>query len=105
MTRQFGFMYLMFTTFPELYSEIYHFSLGIAGLAYLGFGNHLELLSKIIFNHLSLGMGLIVGILLGRFVANKIYSTLTEKNGGVSKPEYRVPSMVLGGILTPVGLL
>jgi len=31
-------MYLMFTTFPELFSEVYHFSSGITGLAYIGFG-------------------------------------------------------------------
>jgi len=28
----------MFTTFPTLFSDTYHFSIGVSGLAYIGLG-------------------------------------------------------------------
>lgn len=36
--RIYGFLYLMFTTFPTLFSEIYGWGPGVSGLAYLGPG-------------------------------------------------------------------
>ena len=36
---------------------------------------------------------------------DKIYVYLKKKNNGVGQPEYRVPSMILGSVLLPIGLL
>jgi hypothetical protein len=35
---QYGNLYLMFATFPDLFPNVYGFSAGITGLMYLGFG-------------------------------------------------------------------
>ncbi|EJD43692.1 MFS general substrate transporter [Auricularia subglabra TFB-10046 SS5] len=83
----YGYMYLMLTTFPSLFSKVYGWGPGIVGLAYLG-----------------LGVGFFLGAVFGAQWMNKIYLTLIERNGGKSKPEFRVPSMFLGSALTPIGL-
>lgn len=95
----------MFTTFPDLYSTTYGWSPGISGLAYLG-----------------TAFGFIVSTLIGvpmlsksyRTVSKKSYSIfgkkkwpiyqLTERNNGISKPEFRIPVMFLGSLFVPVGL-
>ena len=35
---QYGNLYLMFATFPDIFPSVYGFSSGITGLMYLGFG-------------------------------------------------------------------
>lgn len=34
----YGYLYLLFTTFPVVFGEYYHFSIGITGLVYLPLG-------------------------------------------------------------------
>ncbi|KAG1850195.1 major facilitator superfamily domain-containing protein [Suillus subalutaceus] len=84
----YGIYYLMFATFPTLFSEVYHFSIGIGGLAYIG-----------------LGVGFISAAIFGAKLSNKIYSHLSAKNGGVGKPEMRIPTLIFGSLFAPVGLL
>ncbi len=84
----YGFMYLMIVTFPEVWGHVYGFTAGISGLMFL-----------------PLGIGYLIGILFWTVVLDKVYFGLTEKNGGVSKPEYRLPCLVSSGILIPVGLV
>ncbi|KAF8517948.1 MFS general substrate transporter [Hysterangium stoloniferum] len=88
MALTYGYLYLLFTTFPDLFAETYGWGLGLSGLAYLG-----------------PGIGFVVGTTLSAPLMTKIYMTLTERNGGVSKPEFRMPCMVIGGALVPIGLL
>jgi len=83
----YGIYYLMFTTFPDLYSNVYHFNTGIAGLTYLG-----------------LGIGFILATLLGAHYGNMIYTTLVDRNGGKGKPEMRVPALIIGSFFIPIGL-
>ncbi|KAG1817711.1 multidrug resistance protein 4 [Suillus subaureus] len=84
----YGIYYLMFATFPTLFSEVYHFDIGIGGLAYIG-----------------LGVGFISAAIFGAKLSNKIYLHLAAKNGGVGKPEMRVPALIFGSLFAPVGLL
>jgi predicted MFS family arabinose efflux permease len=56
----YGIYYLMFTTFPNLFSNIYHFSTGVGGLAYIG-----------------LGIGFISATIFGAKIADKIYTTVS----------------------------
>ncbi|QRV96483.1 major facilitator superfamily transporter [Ceratobasidium sp. AG-Ba] len=83
----YGFLYLLFVTFPTLFSEVYGWGPGVAGLAYLG-----------------PGVGFLVATIGGSKIMNSIYIKLSEKNGGKGKPEYRIPSMFIGSVLVPIGL-
>jgi hypothetical protein len=56
----YGIYYLMFTTFPDLFSNIYHFSTGIGGLAYIG-----------------LGAGFISATVFGAKISNKSYTKVS----------------------------
>ncbi|KAG2367001.1 multidrug resistance protein 4 [Suillus spraguei] len=82
-----GIYYLMFTTFPDLFSEVYHFNVGIVGLTYIGFG-----------------VGFISAAIFGTKLSNKIYLHLVAKNGGIGKPEMRIPALIFGSLVAPVGL-
>lgn len=84
----YGIYYLMFATFPSLFSEVYHFSVGVGGLAYIG-----------------LGVGFIFAAIFGAKMSNKIYLHLAAKNGGIGKPEMRIPALIFGSLFAPVGLL
>ncbi|KAI9658888.1 MAG: hypothetical protein M1821_001848 [Bathelium mastoideum] len=81
----YAYLYLLFTTFTPVYEEQYGFSLGTAGLSYLGIG---------------------VGAFSGQFVnthfGNRLVRGRMER--GTFKPEHRLPLMVPGAICVPVGL-
>ncbi|TFY50870.1 hypothetical protein EVG20_g11282, partial [Dentipellis fragilis] len=66
----------------------YHESIGIAGLHYL-----------------ALGIGLFAGTQIGARVLDRSYKSMSKRNGGVGKPEYRLPTMYPGTVLLPAGLL
>lgn len=84
----YGVYYLMFTTFTPLFLNTYGFSIGTAGLAYLG-----------------LGVGFVLASVLGAYIGDSIYATLVDRNGGIGKPEMRLPAMIFGSIFVPIGLL
>lgn len=73
MAFTYGFMYIMLVTFPALWSDAYHYSSGIGGMMYLG-----------------LGIGFMLGVAIGTPAIQHSYMSLTAKNGGVAKPEYRI---------------
>ncbi|KAF2471754.1 putative MFS transporter [Lindgomyces ingoldianus] len=80
----FGLIYLLFTTFPAVFEETYHFSLGIAGLAYLG-----------------LGLGMLFAIGLFGVLSDKL---LHQPRGGtVERPELRLILMIFAAPIMPIG--
>jgi MFS family permease len=82
----YAYLYLCFTTFPIVFQEVYGFSEGISGLAYLG-----------------LGIGSMVGLgIIGKF-SDQIVVNMTAKHG-VRKPEYRLPLMIIAHLFIPIGL-
>ncbi|KAG2118857.1 multidrug resistance protein 4 [Suillus discolor] len=87
MALLYGIYYLMFSTFPDLFSKVYHFSTGMGGLTYLG-----------------TGVGFLAATLFGARVSGKIYIYLAAKNGGQGKPEMRIPALIFGSLFVPVGL-
>ncbi|KAH9939879.1 major facilitator superfamily domain-containing protein [Amylocystis lapponica] len=88
MALMYGIYYLMFATFPQLFSDVYHFSTGIEGLAYIG-----------------LGLGFMIATVVGASVADQIYKNLAQtRNGGVGKPEYRIPALIFGSLFVPIGI-
>jgi multidrug resistance protein len=87
MAYLYGLMYLVLSTFPALWSSVYHESIGIGGL-----------------NYISLGCGFFIGTQICAPLQDRIYTALKARNGGVGRPEFRVPLMIPGAILVPVGL-
>ena len=81
----YAYLYLLFTTFTPVYREQYGFSLGTAGLAFLG-----------------IGVGCVTGQFVNTYFGNKIVYRHIAK--GDLKPEHRLPLMVPGAVLVPVGL-
>ncbi|KAI1279153.1 major facilitator superfamily domain-containing protein [Xylaria sp. FL0933] len=88
----YGLIYIVLTSFPTLWSTPkpagYGESLGIGGL-----------------NYISLGLGFFLGAQICAPLQDRIYVALKKRYGGVGKPEYRVPMMVPGAVLMPIGLI
>lgn len=84
----FGLFYLIISTFPTVFSNVYHESLGISGL-----------------NYISLGLGYIVGAQANAHVTDRIYKHLKAKRAdGMGLPEFRIPTMFIGSLIIPIGL-
>ena len=83
----YGYLYLLFTTFPRVFQDQYGFSNGSVGLVYLGSG-----------------VGSIIGLFFCGAVSDRGLKYLTKRNGGSPKPEYRLPPMFIGAFLVPIGL-
>lgn len=83
----YGLMYLVLSTFPTLWTTTYHESIGIGGL-----------------NYISLALGFFVGVQVAARLNDRIYVRLKHRNGGQGLPEFRVPLMLPGSLLVPIGL-
>ncbi|KAI1384998.1 MFS general substrate transporter [Hypoxylon trugodes] len=87
----YGLMYLMLASFPTLFTtpkpDGYGMSVGIGGL-----------------NYISLGLGFFLGAQICAPLQDRIYVSL-KRRYGIGKPEFRVPMMVPGAVLVPVGLV
>jgi multidrug resistance protein len=84
----YGMMYLMFTTIPIIFTNIYGWSTELTGLAYLGIG---------------FGMVTSLSLLLKGNDATVV--KLRKKNNGVYEPEMRLPQCVYYACCIPVSLL
>jgi hypothetical protein len=87
MAYLYGLMYLLLSTFPTLWEQRYGMSVGVGSLNYIG-----------------LGVGFFVGVQAVAPLNDAIYRRLKAKNGHVGMPEYRVPLMIPGSLLIPIGL-
>ncbi|KAK4981934.1 hypothetical protein LTR28_002885, partial [Elasticomyces elasticus] len=83
----YGLMYLVLSTFPRLWTEIYHESIGIGGL-----------------NYISLGLGFFSGTQVCAPLNDRIYRRLKKRNNGIGKPEFRIPLMMPASVVIPIGL-
>ncbi|PNS17712.1 hypothetical protein CAC42_3107 [Sphaceloma murrayae] len=84
----YGILYILFTTFTFVFVETYGWTPEKSGLVYIGLG---------------------IGTLLGLFILGSTSDRMCQylarkKNGGVLKPEYRLPPLMYGGVLVPIGL-
>lgn len=87
MAIAYGCLYIMIVTFPDNWGVNYGMNLGIVGLMYV-----------------SLLIGYMIGILITNLVAQRMYEALIKKNGGVSKPEYRIPFLLVGTLTLTTGM-
>ncbi|KAF9044167.1 MFS polyamine transporter [Panaeolus papilionaceus] len=88
MAYLYGVFYLFLTTMPAIFRDIYHEDVGIAGLHYI-----------------ALGLGLSFASQVNARALDALYKHFKQKNNGVGEPEFRLPSMIPGTILMPIGLL
>ncbi|TVY81919.1 Efflux pump rdc3 [Lachnellula suecica] len=81
----YSYLYFLFTTFTFVFEGQYGFNPGEAGLAYLGLG---------------------IGFIIGQFGIGKFSDSYTKKKSekGGMKPEYRLPPLMIGAFLIPIGL-
>ncbi|KAH9945465.1 MFS polyamine transporter [Epithele typhae] len=84
----YGTLYIFLTTMPSIFEGTYHQDVGIAGLHYF-----------------ALGVGLSGASQINARTLDKVYRYLKDRNGGVGRPEFRLPPMVPGSLLLPIGLL
>ncbi|TBU49917.1 MFS polyamine transporter [Dichomitus squalens] len=84
----YGVIYLVLTTIPLIYTDIYHENSGIFGLQYI-----------------SLGVGLTIASQFNARLLDVVYMRLKTKNSGVGEPEFRLPCVFPGMLLLPIGLL
>ena len=87
MAYLYGLMYLVLSTFPDLWEQQYHESIGIGGL-----------------NYISLGVGFFFGTQVCAPINDRIYRRLKRKNNDIGRPEFRIPLMIPGSFLVPIGL-
>ncbi|EDR04270.1 MFS polyamine transporter [Laccaria bicolor S238N-H82] len=83
----YGIFYLFLTTMPSIFANVYNEGPGIQGLHYI-----------------ALGIGLAICSQMNARFMDKIYIYFKRKNGNVGEPEFRLPSMVPGTIMVPIGL-
>ncbi|KAF2806393.1 MFS general substrate transporter [Mytilinidion resinicola] len=81
----YGYLYLLFTTFPPIFQTRYHFSKGGVGLAFLG-----------------IGTGSIIAQVFGGLISDAILKRLAGR--GVLKPEYRLPPLFPTCFAIPIAL-
>jgi hypothetical protein len=84
----YGTLFLLFTTFPQVFEHNYGFSPGITGLTYLG-----------------VGLGFMIAILFGIPQIDKQYHRLTAKYNGMPMPEFRLPVANIGAVCIPISLV
>ncbi|KAK5625800.1 hypothetical protein RRF57_001516 [Xylaria bambusicola] len=56
-------------------------------------------------NYISFALGLILGVNIAGHLNDYIYLKLKARNNGIGRPEFRVPPMIIGTALVPIGLL
>ncbi|KAI4591791.1 hypothetical protein KJ359_012595 [Pestalotiopsis sp. 9143b] len=81
----YGILYLDFTAYPYVFQEVRHWSVGISGLAFLG-----------------IGVGMAIVSAISPYV-NRIYGRYVQKLGG-PVPEARLPHLIIVAWLVPIGL-
>ena len=83
----YGILYLIFTTISEMFQTNYGIVNNV-GLVYLG-----------------AGVGQFAGLLMLGWISDPLVAKMAKRAGGEPKPEYRLPPMLPGGAMLPLGLL
>jgi MFS family permease len=83
----YGYLYLLFTTISLVFERRYEFSQGSVGLTFLG-----------------IGVGSLLGLAIFGVLSDKLIQKMAASRGGEMKPEYRLPPLIPGSCLVPIGL-
>ncbi|KAI8965128.1 mitogen-activated protein kinase [Daldinia sp. FL1419] len=87
MAYLFGILYLLLASFPSVWTDIYHESIGIGGL-----------------NYISMGIGFLIGAQINAQVNDRLYIQFKKTHNNEGRPEFRIPPMFVGSVLIPAGL-
>ena len=87
MAYLFGVLYILLSTFPMLWTDRYHESVGIGGL-----------------NYISLALGLFIGCQISGPWIDSMYRRLKHRTSSEGRPEFRIPLMGPAAILLPCGI-
>ena len=81
----YGYLYLLFTTLTLVFERDYGFSQGNVGLTFLG-----------------IGIGSLLGLAIFGALSDRIVKRMSAQ--GEMKPEYRLPPLIPGSFIIPIGL-
>lgn len=84
----YGYLYIMFSTLTPVFGEQYGIKGGNVGLTFLG-----------------LGIGQVIGLFMFASTSDKQLKKRAAQNGGVMKPEFRLPFLLHTSLFTPAGLI
>ncbi|KAL0936843.1 major facilitator superfamily transporter [Colletotrichum truncatum] len=88
----FGMLYLIISSFPQLWEEHYSFEKGLASL-----------------NYISIATGSLIGVLICAPAMDAVYQRLKHRygieEGQSGLPEFRIPLMIPFSLLSPFGIL
>jgi hypothetical protein len=84
----FGILYILLSTFSTLWTTRYGQSATMSGLHYF-----------------SMIIGTVTGSVVAGWATDKVWARLKKNNEGKTRPENRVPLLVPGGLMMPIGLL
>ncbi len=84
----FGTYCIALSTFSRIWTERYHESDITGGLQYIG-----------------IALGSIIATIVGGPITDHVWQYLKTKNDGRVVPEYRIPMMIPGSLLMPIGLV
>jgi multidrug resistance protein len=88
MALLYGTMFLFLFMYPRMWKEQYHQSVRIGSL-----------------NYVSIAIGLICGVFIAGHLNDLVYIRLKARNNNIGRPEYRVPAMIIGTALVPLGII
>ncbi|KAF2175460.1 synaptic vesicle transporter [Zopfia rhizophila CBS 207.26] len=88
MALLYGTMFLFLFMYPRMWTQQYHQSIRIGSL-----------------NYISAAIGFIAGVNIAGQLNDRIYARLKARNNNVGRPEFRIPTMIIGTALVPTGLL
>jgi MFS family permease len=83
----FGILYIVLSTFATLWTERYGQSVSVSGLHYI-----------------ALAVGYTIAAQGGARVTDRVWVYLKSRAEGETQPEYRVPLMIPGAVIIPIGL-
>ncbi|KAL1311463.1 hypothetical protein AAFC00_004407 [Neodothiora populina] len=83
----YGNIYILYADFIDLWRDVYEESIEISGL-----------------NYISIAIGSAFAAECCTLIIDRIYRTLTKRNGGEGLPEFRVPIMISATIISSIGM-
>lgn len=84
----YGILYLLISSFPNVWADIYGESVSVGSL-----------------NFISLFLGMAFASQVGMCLANRSYRKLCSQHNGHGLPEFRLPALMIGAVIIPIGLL
>ena len=87
MAYNFGILYIFLSTFSLLFTSKYHQTAAQSG-----------------YHYLALAIGYTFANLVGGYITDLLWDRLKKRANGDTAPEYRIPLLIPGGMLIPIGL-